>query len=209
MKNALWISLAALAVVAYGGATVVGEENLSIGGKAFDSEKSPSGVSNQSANLTESDNTSQKNVSNLTDSQRRIFYKGYDTGLQKGKLMGYGEGFVEGKSQDPDSSGYSPSAQVSAPRQELDMDGYVFLFGDLPKNYSGMSWSDNDTIKLDFSKIETAGAVESICDHEMAHQLFPKFKHPDNQVKEDPIYRYSNDMEIELCDDLALQTASV
>jgi hypothetical protein len=203
VKNAVLISLAALAVVAYGGATVVGEENLTKSGKALDSEKNPSGVSNQSANLTEADNKSHKNVSKLTDSQRRIFYIGYNAGLEKGKEMGYGEGFVDGSEDNSGGSGYSPDAKVSAPKDEIEMDGYVFLFGDLPGNYSGMSWPANDTIKLDFSKIGTADALESICDHEMVHQFFPDFDHSDDAAEEHPIYRYSDYMEIELCDALA------
>jgi hypothetical protein len=208
VKNTVLISLAALAVVGYGGATVVGVENLTISGEAFDSEKNHLGVSNQSANPTEADNTSHKNLSNLTDSQRRIFYIGYNAGLEKGKEMGYGEGFVKGSEGDSGGSGYVLDAQVSAPKDEIEMDGYVFLFGDLPANYSGMSWPANDTIKLDFSKIGTADALESICDHEMAHQFFPDFEHSDKETEEDPLYRYSDDMEIKLCDALARRAES-
>jgi len=47
----------------------------------------------------------------------------------------------------------------------------------------------------------SAGNVEGSCDHELAHNFFPMFDHPEGGEKfDDPIYNYSDDMDIELCD---------
>jgi len=52
-----------------------------------------------------------------------------------------------------------------------------------------------------------ASRIESICDHERFHEMFPNFSHPDGEEKfDDPIYEYSDDANIVTCD-LAVEIA--
>lgn len=53
----------------------------------------------------------------------------------------------------------------------------------------------------------SAAEIESTCDHEVFHELFPRFRHSEGEAKfSDPIYKYSDDARIWECD-LAVQVA--
>lgn len=48
---------------------------------------------------------------------------------------------------------------------------------------------------------KTAAQIESICDHEVFHERFPKFEHPEGKAKyTDPVYMYSDQAYIWQCD---------
>jgi hypothetical protein len=125
----------------------------------------------------------------------------YRDGFREGCRTGYSRGYQAAVGG---NEPYNPYAEVEASGSRR-IDGYIFTFGDVKGVYAGYSWPHNDTIKLDVKQLRTAGRLETMCDHEVAHQLFPEFEHPveKDEMLEDPIYSYSDDMEIEACDRLA------
>lgn len=147
-----------------------------------------------------SNNSSESNVSQLSESEYLVFSKGYEEGFQKGNKSGYSAGFIKGYKKNPDTPEYFPHAKLSYREQTIDRDGFTFTFGKVRSDYVGMSWPENDTVRIEISSIGAAGELESLCDHEMAHQFFPGFEHSTFDTRDDPIYRYSDDMDIKICD---------
>lgn len=65
----------------------------------------------------------------------------------------------------------------------------------------GFTWTNNNTIKIETNR--TIQEIHESCNHEVTHNLFPKFEHPEGEAKySDPIYVYSEDLKIETCDQL-------
>lgn len=139
------------------------------------------------------------NRSNFTDREQRIYRDAYSRGRKIGYSLGRHQSSIEKEEL------FNSSAETAETAENLEMAGYKFFFGDVKGIYSGISWPENDTVKLELAELETVGEVETMCDHEIAHQLFPDFRHPveKSEMLKDPIYRYSDDMDIRVCDRLA------
>lgn len=129
---------------------------------------------------------------------------GYRAGFHQGNETGYSLGWTNswkysefsGHIQDPD--------QAVTFTGSFTLGGYHFKFQEelgSEGKYStrAFTWTHNDTVVLENGW--SAKTIEGSCDHELAHNFFPDFDHPEGEEKfDDPIYNYSDDMDIELCD---------
>lgn len=104
----------------------------------------------------------------------------------------------------------NPDILIDKPENNsIEMNGYNIYFGDVREDYLGWSWPSNNTIKLEISSLRTVDELETMCDHEVAHQLFPDYEHhlAETGKAEDSIYKYGDDMDIAVCDNLAYKLA--
>lgn len=142
--------------------------------------------------------------SNLSSEDRSLFEEIYRQGFASGNRTGYGDGFVQGYVENPQTPDYFPDSEVVESSSAVEEDGYGFIFGEVRGEYVGMSWPENSTVKIELSSLDTADDLETLCDHEVAHQIFPGVEHSTIDTRsDDPIYKYSDDMEIKACDRLA------
>lgn len=190
-------------VLSGGTAQAAANEPINISDDAGDGF-TPKIENNSSAETRKAINSSNLNVTQLSESEYVLYDNGFENGFDRGNATGYSKGFIDGYMKNPDTPGYNPSADTFQRDKIIERDGYTFIFGEVKSDYVGMSWPENDTIKIEILSIETAGKLESLCDHEMAHQFFPDFDHSTFDTRgDDPIYKYSDDMDIKICDWLA------
>lgn len=129
---------------------------------------------------------------------------GYRVGFRQGNETGYSLGWRNSWKYSEFSGHIQKPDRLVTFTGNFTLGGYHFIFRkDLGSdgNYStiGYTWTHNDTVFLETGW--SAKSMEGTCDHELAHNFFPQFDHPPGEKKfDDPIYNYSDDMDIEVCD---------
>lgn len=139
----------------------------------------------------------------------------------------FGLGYDTGKMYQPEEVNHSVNYNWEAPDEKhnfdpqktvtytgtLNVGGYTMHF--LTENQSkalegptiGFTFPQDGKKEIWIQTNRPAADIEETCDHEVFHELFPQFRHPEGTEKfTDPIYTYSDDANIAACD-LAVEIA--